>query len=189
MVLPRRHGKPRSETQQQVTAQWRRALPTYPDGAWIMDSAPESPEGQSARAGAQQGGKTQQIHKAAPPNQMPRSETQQQEPRIDHGALPRFDGTRPEQRIKHSTAPNASKSHAPKAPSSARHPDATKRDLSRCQNALTKRRCPPRRRFSSVTRRKAPAANSPRNNAARCRQPDAITRKQIKTNSPKYGSA
>ena len=42
-----------------------------------MDNTKASPEGQSARAGAQRYGKTQQIHKAAPPTQKPRSESQQ----------------------------------------------------------------------------------------------------------------
>ena len=55
-----------------------------------MDNTKASPEGQSARAGAHQGGRTQQIHKAVPPNQKPRSESQQPERRIDHGALLRF---------------------------------------------------------------------------------------------------
>jgi hypothetical protein len=40
-------------------------------------------------------------------------------------------------------------------------------------------------RFFSVTHRKAPAANNPRNNVAGCRRPDAITRKQIAAPSPK----
>jgi hypothetical protein len=40
-----------------------------------MDNTKASPEGQSARAGAQQNEKTQQIHDAAPLSQMPRSKT------------------------------------------------------------------------------------------------------------------
>ena len=76
-----------------------------------------------------------------------------------------------------------SASHARKAPSSARHPVATKRDLPGCQNALANGRCPPRRRFSIVTHRKAPAANSPRNNAAGCRhqeeQPESKSKRPL----------
>jgi len=34
LVLPRRHGKPRSETQQPATTQQASALPTHPDGVW-----------------------------------------------------------------------------------------------------------------------------------------------------------
>ena len=89
-------------------------------------------------------------------------------------------GTRSESSIRHGTAPHVSSSHALKVPSSARHPDATKRDLPGCQNALTKRRCPTRRRFSSVTRRKAPAANQPRNNA----QVAGIKKTNPKANQP-----
>ena len=57
--------------------------------------------------------------------------------------------TRVTHQIRHQV-PRVSKPR-PKAPSSARHPVATKRDLPGCQNALAKRRCPTSRRFSSVT--------------------------------------
>ena len=67
-----------------------RALPTLRDGCVEMDHAKASPEGQTARAGARQDGTTQQIHPAAPANKMPRSESQQQERRVDDGALRRF---------------------------------------------------------------------------------------------------
>ena len=86
----------------------------------------------------------------------------------------------------HNAGRNAAQSHAAKAASSARYPDGRERNASGSQNALADgAACYQVARFYSVTHRKAPAANSPRNNVAGCRQPDAITRRYIKAPTPK----
>src|SRR5664280_496408 len=65
-------------------------------------------------------------------------------------------------------------------------PDGRERNPASSQNALADgAACHQVARFYGVTHRKAPATNSPRNNVAGCRHPDAKTGKQIKATSLK----
>jgi hypothetical protein len=86
------------------------------------------------------------IHQAARSIKMPRSERQRQAQRINKTRSAarqqsRIKSARP---TKFGRTPHASESHALKAPSSAPHQVATKRNPTRCQYALAIQRCPPR---------------------------------------------
>ena len=186
MVSQQRFRSRRSETHQQAITHWPRSAadaPSHSPESEQRQSKPGEPE--CTRRSATRRKDPANSQSSATPT---RCHEARANSRNDVLTMERCNAsgrnqTRVTHQIRHH-APRVSKPH-PQSSEQRPHPDATKRDLPGCQNALAKRRCPTRRRFSSVTRRKAPAANRPRNNVASCRQPDAITRKQIKTNSPK----
>ena len=185
-------GKPRSETRQQATTHiGQRAANASGHSADLRTTQKQARGPECTRRSAPQ---TERPSKFAKQRHPTRCHEARPNSRNDALAMERCSASGWNQTTNnastspssHNAGDNASASNAPKAPSSATHPDARERDLPGCQNALANGAASIKlRRFSSATRRKAPAANQPRNNVAGCRHPDATTRKQIKANSPK----
>jgi len=148
--LPRRHGKPGSETLQKITTCQTGALPTHPDGAWRWTTQKQA---RRARVHAPKRNSTEKPSKFTKQRTPPKC--QEARP-INPQALRR---------------PNRIKIGKSYQVRGGAHQDATKRDLPESQTALANGAATASSsRSSSVTHRKAPAANQPRNNVASHRQ-------------------
>ena len=181
-----RSGKPRSETQPQATTHQSRALPTHPDGAWRWTTQKQA---RRARVHAPERNDTERPSKFTKQRHPPRrheARANSEQRRADPGALQRVrmepDHNGASNSAGHSTFQQATICKLRAAPG----PGCHEARPSQLPKRIGAERCPAsRQQSSSVTHRKAPAANQPRNNVAGCRHLDAITRKQIEAPTPK----
>ena len=153
--------KPRSESQQQTTTHKSRALPRHPDGAWRWTTPKQA---RRARVHAPERSRKQRPSKFTKQRHLPRCHEARAISGNDALTMERcnasgWNQTRTTHQARH-LAPHLSKPcHQSPAQRSARGCHEAR--LARMPKRMAERRCPTRRRFSSVTRRKAPAANRP----------------------------
>jgi len=149
----------RKATKREPTAKQRisySALPTHLDGAWRWTTPKQA---RRARVHAPERNRTERLCRLTKQRHRTRRREARGNSRNDAVAMercnaPGWNQTRITRQMRHYAQVSAS--HNPKAPSSARHPDAKKRDLPGCQNALANQRCPTSHRF-----RASPAARPP----------------------------